>query len=108
MAIRFVSHVLQYLTLDMIAHLSRDQANSHVATGALIPAPQARFSNVVRQPGAPLASGNALGGADGDSWLIRIAAIAASLIQPSRGIGVHSKQSRAPWKPSSSRSLRPR
>jgi hypothetical protein len=102
MAVKLVSHVLQYLTLDMIEHPSRDHANSHAAFGAAIPGLQARLSNVALRPGVRLPSSKAQGGADGD----RLTAIADSLIQPSRGIGVHSKQSHSPWKRCSSRYLR--
>jgi hypothetical protein len=88
MAIKLVSHVMQYLTLDMIEHSSCYHANSHAAFGAVIPGLQASDA--------------------GGDWLIGTAAIADSLIQPSRGIGVHSKRSHSPWKRCSSRYLRPR
>jgi hypothetical protein len=103
---------LQYLTLDMIERIAavpgRDRTNS-------------RSQSVLRYRGCQLDSATSpftpvghcraarhRGGADGDGWLIGIAAIAASFIQPSRGVGVHSKQSHSPWRRCSSRYLRPR
>jgi hypothetical protein len=120
MGVASVSGVMKHLTLDVIEHIAAafgsDRTNSQIAIGAAIPAllvdgerRRQRGRTTLSPPGLEPWM-NPARRAEASSlsllcWLTSIAAVVASFIQPSRGVGVHSKWSHSPWKPCSSRYL---